>query len=56
MGSIADLTSLTISFCLVTTLALGLVAGAGVLRTPAGTGATGSAPHPDPSTSRATLS
>lgn len=34
MGSIADLTSLTVSFCLVTVLTLGLVAGAGVLRTP----------------------
>ncbi|MET8009594.1 MFS transporter [Streptomyces sp. NPDC005271] len=33
MGSIADLTSLTVSFCLVTVLTLGLVAGAGVLRT-----------------------
>ncbi|WP_432012781.1 MFS transporter [Streptomyces cucumeris] len=32
MGSIADLTSLTVSFCLVTVGALGLVAGAGVLR------------------------
>ncbi|WP_448331082.1 MFS transporter [Streptomyces sp. DSM 41534] len=55
MGSIADLTSLTISFCLVTTLALGLVAGAGVLRIPARTDAAGSAPHSDPSTSRASL-
>ncbi len=33
IGGIADLTSLTVSFGLVTLLALGLVAGAGVLRT-----------------------
>ncbi|QKW53339.1 MFS transporter [Streptomyces buecherae] len=32
MGSVADLTSLTVSFGLVTLLALGLVVGAGVLR------------------------
>lgn len=55
MGSIADLTSLTISFCLVTTLTLGLVAGAGVLRTPTETDTTGPAVDPDPSASRATL-
>ncbi|MGA6152437.1 MFS transporter [Stenotrophomonas sp. NPDC087984] len=55
MGSIADLTSLTISFCLVTTLTLGLVAGAGVLRTPAETDAAGPAVDPDPSASRASL-
>ncbi|MEU5219361.1 MFS transporter [Streptomyces sp. NPDC020807] len=33
IGGIADATSLVFSFCLVTLLALGLVAGAGVLRT-----------------------
>ncbi|AQW48916.1 MULTISPECIES: MFS transporter [Streptomyces] len=55
MGSIADLTSLTISFCLVTTLTLGLVAGAGVLRTPTETDTTDPASHPDPSASRASL-
>ncbi|MGW7755541.1 MFS transporter [Streptomyces violaceusniger] len=55
MGSIADLTSLTISFCLVTTLTLGLVAGAGVLRTPTETDTTDPASHPDPAASRASL-
>ncbi|MFD8455624.1 MFS transporter [Streptomyces antimycoticus] len=55
MGSIADLTSLTISFCLVTTLTLGLVAGAGVLRTPVETDTAAPASHPDPSASRTML-
>ncbi|WP_431775250.1 MFS transporter [Streptomyces cucumeris] len=57
MGSIADLTSLTVSFCLVTVGALGLVAGAGVLRGASGEpGAAPGTPVREPGASERTAS
>ncbi|MCP9207985.1 MFS transporter [Streptomyces sp. NEAU-Y11] len=57
MGSIADLTSLTVSFCLVTAGALGLVAGAGVLRGASGEPAAApGAPVHEPGASERTAS
>ncbi|WP_432585996.1 MFS transporter [Streptomyces sp. HD1123-B1] len=57
MGSIADLTSLTVSFCLVTVGALGLVAGAGVLRGASGEPAAApGAPVREPGASERTAS
>ncbi|MFH8367145.1 MFS transporter [Streptomyces sp. NPDC018031] len=46
IGSIADRTSLTVSFALVTVLAVGLIGGAGVLRTGGGRDVRGG-PEPD---------
>jgi fucose permease len=49
IGQVADLTSLTVSFGLVTVLAVGLIAGASLLRTrPSNTPAAAGAPDPAP--------
>jgi hypothetical protein len=52
IGGIAGASSLTVSFTLVTVLTLGLVAGAGVVRTPAGRTVAAGSPLPAPAADR----
>jgi MFS family permease len=52
IGGIAGESSLTVSFTLVTVLTLGLVAGAGVVRTPAGRTVAAGSPLPAPAADR----